>query len=196
MKPAGMILAGGRSRRMGGADKALAILGGRTLLAHVAAALAPQVAALAINSNGDPTRFAALQLAVIADDLPGRQGPLAGILTGLRWATRTLPQASHLLCAPCDIPGLPPDIGARLAKALGDGGAEIAVARDDSGLQPTIGLWPLALAERLAADMAQGARGVQHWIAPLRVADVFCHDLSNINTPDDLRRTAVYGSTI
>lgn len=187
MKPAGIILAGGLSSRMGGQDKAQVRLHGRTLLAHVAVSLTPQVEALAINSNGDPGIFADFQLPVIGDCLPGRQGPLAGILTGMLWARQYMPHATHLLSAPCDIPGLPGDISTRLENARNAANAHIAIACDDDGPQPTIGLWPLSLAEQLIADMVLGVRGIQAWMAPFGVAQVHCHGLHNINTPEDLR---------
>src|SRR5262245_1961092 len=82
----GVILAGGRATRMGGGDKCLLELGGRPILAHVIERLAPQVAAMALNANGDPRRFAAFGLPVLADSVAGHAGPLAGVLAGLDWA--------------------------------------------------------------------------------------------------------------
>jgi molybdopterin-guanine dinucleotide biosynthesis protein A len=81
----GIVLAGGRSRRMGGGDKALQILGGMSLLARVVAALRPQCGGLVLNANGDPARLAEFDLPVAADDVAGFKGPLAGILAGLDW---------------------------------------------------------------------------------------------------------------
>ncbi|WP_292582805.1 NTP transferase domain-containing protein, partial [Mesorhizobium sp.] len=80
---AGIILAGGQSRRMGGGDKTLLVLGGRSLLDHVVARLVPQVGPLALSANGDPARFARFGLPVLADTVEGHAGPLAGILTGI-----------------------------------------------------------------------------------------------------------------
>ena len=187
MKPAGIILAGGHSSRMGH-DKAFALLGGQTLLAHVVASLEPQVEAILINSSGEAARFASFGHPVLADYIPGHHGPLAGILTGLLWAKHSLPHVTHLLSAPCDIPGLPCDIGARLERALSISGAKIAIATDETGLQPTIGLWPVALADQMSADLIhRNMRGLQAWLSQFTVAEVPCSDLQNINTPDDLR---------
>ena len=86
MKIAGVILAGGLARRMGGGDKALLQLGGQTLLARVIARLAPQVAEIVLNANGDPARFAEFNLPVAPDTVGGFAGPLAGVLAGMRWA--------------------------------------------------------------------------------------------------------------
>jgi molybdopterin-guanine dinucleotide biosynthesis protein A len=173
-----------------GKDKAFVLLHGRYLLAHVVRSLQPQVEALLINSNGDPARFADFGLPVVPDCVPDHQGPLAGILTGMTWAQRHVPDATHIFSAPCDIPGLPPDIGARLARALRESGAQIAVAGDDDGLQPTIGLWPVSLADRLAGDMAHGVRGMQAWLQHFTVAELPHPGLHNINTPDELRDAA------
>ena len=83
----GLVLAGGQSRRMGGADKALTMLGGQTLLERAIARARPQVSELLVNANGDPSRFERFGIPVIADRMTGFLGPLAGILTGLaRWS--------------------------------------------------------------------------------------------------------------
>jgi len=186
MRIAGVILAGGASSRMG-RDKAGAMLHGRTMLAHVVASLEPQVEKLLINSNADAGAFAQFGHPVLPDCVPGRVGPLAGILTGLRWAKGCRPQATHLLSVPCDSPGLPHDIGARLAQRLIETGADIAVARDASGLQPTIGLWPVHLSDQLAIDLTgRGIRGMQAWLGSYAVAEIHCPVLHNINTPGDL----------
>ena len=76
----GLLLAGGQSRRMGGGDKALRLLGGRSLLERVIDRLRPQATALVLNANGNPARFAACGLPVVADSIPDFAGPLAGIL--------------------------------------------------------------------------------------------------------------------
>ena len=86
MNIAGVILAGGLARRMGGGDKALLRLGGETLLARVIARIKPQVGEMVLNANGDPARFAEFGLPVVADTVEGFAGPLAGILAGMRWA--------------------------------------------------------------------------------------------------------------
>jgi molybdopterin-guanine dinucleotide biosynthesis protein A len=84
---AGIILAGGQSRRMGGGDKTLLALGGRSLLDHVVKRLVPQVGPVALSANGDPARFAGFGLQVLADTVEGYAGPLAGILTGIEGAS-------------------------------------------------------------------------------------------------------------
>jgi molybdopterin-guanine dinucleotide biosynthesis protein A len=187
--PLGVLLAGGLARRMGGGDKPLLRLGGRSLLAHAAAALAPQCVALVLNANGDPARFGAFGLPVIADTLPGYPGPLAGILAGMRWAAAHHPEAADILTVAADTPFLPADLGARLAAARG--AAPIVCARSAGRAHPTIALWPVALADRLQAALLSGERGVLAWASGQGLAlvdfaatphDPFC----NINTPEDL----------
>ncbi len=85
MPLAGLILAGGEGRRMGWADKALMLLQGKPLLAHLLERLSPQITPIALSANGDPERFAGLCSVVLRDEIPD-QGPLAGILAGLDWA--------------------------------------------------------------------------------------------------------------
>jgi molybdopterin-guanine dinucleotide biosynthesis protein A len=180
-----VILAGGRSRRMGGADKALLPLRGRAMIEHVIAALAPQTSAILINSNGDPRNFSRFGQPVMADDIGGHLGPLAGILTGMYWA-RTL-GASHLVSAPVDVPFLPDDLVSKLSAADG-----IAFAVAGGQMHPVLALWPVALASRLADDLRRGeAAGVQCWLERAGAAAVEFPDparFANINHPEDLRQ--------
>lgn len=180
-----VILAGGLSRRMGGGDKALRLLAGRPLIAHVADRLAVGCAPLAINANGDPARFAALGLPVIADGVAGTPGPLAGILAAMDWAAGL--GAAAVLTAPADTPDLPADLPARLR---GAGGAAHA-AGPDGRAHPTVGLWPVAAAADLRRALAGGMRRVQDWTAAIGAAAVVFPDAAafrNINTPEDLAR--------
>lgn len=180
-----VILAGGRSRRMGGNDKALLPLHGRPMIEHVIAALKPQTSALLINSNSDPQNFSRYGLPVMADGIGGYRGPLAGILTGMMWANAL--GASHLVSAPADMPFLPDNLVARLSAAPG---AAFAVAGGQA--YPVVALWPVALAPRLADDLQRGeADGVGRWLAqmdaiPVEFSDAA--DFANINNPQDLRQ--------
>ncbi len=153
---AGVILAGGLARRMGGGDKTLVPIGGRPMLAMVIERLAPQVAALAINANGDPARFAEFGLPVIADTISGYAGPLAGILAGMRWAQAEHRQCRYLASVAGDTPFFPADLVARLAEGCGGTSDTIALAASAQGNHPVFGLWPLALADALEAFLTEG----------------------------------------
>ena len=114
-QPLGVILAGGLATRMGGGDKGLLALGDRPLLAHVIDRLAPQVAGLALNANGDPARFAGFGLPVLGDSIAGFPGPLAGVLAGLDWAAGQGTEC--IVTAAADTPFFPRDLVARLCDA-------------------------------------------------------------------------------
>src|SRR5262245_31004025 len=114
---AGVILAGGLSRRMGGGDKCLRLLGGQPILAHIIGRARPQVETLALNANGDPARFAAFGLPVVADSVEGFVGPLGGILAGLDWAAASAPHCRWLASFAGDAPFLPTDLVARFTQA-------------------------------------------------------------------------------
>jgi molybdopterin-guanine dinucleotide biosynthesis protein A len=182
----GVILAGGLARRMGGGDKPLRALGGRPMLDHVVARLAPQCAALALNANGDAARFAAWGLPVWPDPLPDHPGPLAGILAALENAT--LP---WVVTMPGDTPFLPLDLVARLHAAREAAGAAIACAASGGQAHPPVALWPRALAADLRAALLDGERKIDRWTARHGVAladwpaapfDPFF----NANTPEEL----------
>lgn len=188
---AGVVLAGGLARRMGGGDKGERLLGGRPLLDRVVERAGPQVSALAINANGDPGRFSRFGLPVLADPLPDHPGPLAGVLAGLRWAS-SLPGMDLVASFACDAPFLPTDLVAKLAVTLREEGAEIALAASGDQVHPVFGLWPVALADDLARAMTEeGIRKVDVWTArhrtvvvpfPIGAVDPFF----NANRPEDL----------
>jgi molybdopterin-guanine dinucleotide biosynthesis protein A len=160
---AGVLLAGGRSSRMGGGDKGLLELAGRPMLAHVIERLKPQVGPMVLNANGDPARFAPFGLPVVPDTVVGFAGPLAGVLAGMRWAARAAPRARAIVTVSTDAPFLPRDLVARLSGALAERPGGIALASSGGELHPVIGLWPVALADDLEAALDAGLRKVLHW---------------------------------
>ncbi|WP_233863809.1 molybdenum cofactor guanylyltransferase MobA [Paraburkholderia adhaesiva] len=189
----GLVLAGGRGQRMGGADKGLQVLRGQPLAAHVLARLAPQVGELAISANRHTDTYAALgapwHAAVLADTLPDFPGPLAGLLAGL--------QASHtnwLLAVPCDSPWLPADLAAHLAAAALAQDADIATvtttnAAGDVSLHPVFALVRTSLADDLAAFLHAGERKVRAWYARHKTVEVPFADeraFYNINSLQEL----------
>lgn len=151
---AGLILAGGRSTRMGGRDKAFCRLGGEMLLARALRRLAPQLPQLAVSAGGDPSRFAGLPWPVLAD-AAGAGGPLAGVRAGLAWAAGLADPPRHLVTVPVDAPFFPEDLVARLMAAA-DGPGVLAVAVGAGGRQPVFAAWPLALAAALDAFLCAG----------------------------------------
>ncbi|MGJ4905112.1 molybdenum cofactor guanylyltransferase MobA [Bradyrhizobium sp. HKCCYLRH2060] len=169
----GVLLAGGRAQRMGGGDKPLRMVDGRTILERVIARLAPQCSRLILNANGDPARFAGNGLAVVPDGVAGFPGPLAGILAGLDWVAAHMPEARWMLSAAGDCPFLPRDLVARLATARAAEQAELAVAASGGQTHPVIGLWPVGLREDLRhALVAEDIRKVTRFTARYKVATV------------------------
>jgi len=190
----GVILAGGRATRMGGGDKGLRRVAGQRLIDHVIARLAPQVAQMAINANGDPARFSEFGLPVLADSLPDHPGPLAGVLAGLDWAAGQ--GAGAIVTAAADTPFFPVDLVARLHAAAGPSGLALAASPDENGRMqrhPTFGLWPVDLRDDLRAALTGGLRKIVLWSDahggglaefPSAPFDPFF----NVNTPEDIAR--------
>ena len=191
-KTVGVLLAGGLARRMGGGDKGLRAVGGKPILDRVIDRVMPQVAALALNANGDPERFQAYGLPVIPDGIDGFAGPLAGVLSGLDWAVRIHPDAAYVATFPTDAPFLPRDLVRRLQQAVSDQGADMACAVSDDRHHPVVGLWPVTLVEDLRQAMVEeDIRKVDRWTARHSLAPVpFDTDpvdpFFNANRPDDL----------
>jgi molybdenum cofactor guanylyltransferase len=188
----GLILDGGLARRMGGADKGLIALGGKSMLAHVIDRLGLQCDTLALNANGDLSRFANLGLPILADDLPGFLGPLAGILTGLDACAARGPKLTHVASLPADTPFAPLDFVARLHEARRANRAEIAVAASGGRQHHLAALWPANLAAELRSALeVEGVRKVESFAARYRVAvaewpNEPIDPFFNVNAPGDL----------
>ncbi len=193
--PAGVILAGGLARRMGGGDKGLRLVAGQPLLSRVIQRLAPQCSALALNANGDPARFRDLGLPVLPDTVPDYPGPLAGVLAGLDWAAAEGHRA--IVTAAADTPFFPRNLVHDLQAAAGPSGLALAASRDAEGLhrQPTFGLWPVALRHDLHMALRDGLRKIVLWTdrhgAGTAVFDAVPYDpFFNVNHPEDLAEAA------
>jgi molybdopterin-guanine dinucleotide biosynthesis protein A len=190
---AGVLLAGGQSRRMGSDDKCLLSLGSATLLDIAIERLRPQVNTLMLSVNGDPSRFADWDLPLATDVVGDYSGPLAGILTGMVWCAEHCPDAEWVLSAASDTPFFPRDLAARLlARAQADR-ALISVAESGGRLHPVFGLWHRSLEENLREALVErDVRKMRFWLeqhpwtrtcfGAQNTVDPFF----NINSPGDL----------
>ena len=185
----GIVLAGGQGRRMGGVDKGLVELGGKPMVAHVLARLAPQVGAVLVNANQNLDRYGALGYPVVPDAVGGFAGPLAGLHAGMTQAT-----GDFVVTVPCDSPFLPNDLVARLAAGMDRESAQLAVAKTFDQPHPVFALVRRDVLPDLAAFLASGGRKIDAWYAGLRVAAVQFDDeadaFRNINTADELSAAA------
>jgi molybdopterin-guanine dinucleotide biosynthesis protein A len=190
----GLVLAGGLARRMGGGDKALLRIGNETILDRTLARLKPQCEGTIINANGDASRFAFTGLTVVADDVAGFAGPLAGILAGLDWCAAQRPQIQWVVSVPGDCPFLPHNLVTRLHAAREIENQPLACARSGEWRHPVVGLWRVALRHDLRhALVDEDLRKIEVWTArhgvgiadwPDKPVDPFF----NVNTPEDLAR--------
>jgi len=190
----GLVLAGGLARRMGGGDKALIRIGSETILQRTLARLTPQVSGVVLNANGDPARFAAFGLPVVADDVLDFAGPLAGILAGLDWVAANRPDIAWVASVPGDCPFLPRDLVARLHAARTAENKALACAHSGDWRHPVVGLWQVALRDDLRhAITVEDLRKIEVWTArhgvaladwPTEPVDPFF----NVNTPEDVER--------
>lgn len=187
----GLLLAGGQSRRMGGGDKCLRMLGGETILARIVRRVKPQVSGLVLNANGDPARFAAYGLPVVGDSMEGFAGPLAGVLAGLDWAAARSLDCPWVVSVPTDAPFLPTDLIAQLLAATANG-ADMACAVSGGQSHPVVGLWPVRLRDDLRhALTVEQIHKVDVWTARYRLATVDfpitgIDPFFNTNRPEDL----------
>ena len=193
----GIILAGGLSRRMGGGDKGLLMLGKTTIIERVIDKILPQVGSLAININGDSSRFPDYKLPIIPDSIKGYLGPLSGILAGMEWAFKN--GNRYLATVAADTPFLPDDLIKRLHAMVKSKNLNIGIAAsrilsgDEVFIHPTFGIWEVALKDDLRDALANDTRKIMFWAKKFKL-DYYYFDTSdklsdpffNINTPDDL----------
>lgn len=182
---------------MGGVEKALMILDDRPLIAHAADRMRPQVSSLILNANGDPARFAGLELEVLPDQTADRPGPLAGILAALDWFAANAPAVTAIASLPADTPFAPDDLVTRLRDALAQKPkTPVAVAQSHGRRHPVIALWKPGAAPQIRAALERGERKAETMIDRLGALAVPFPDLDiagrkidpffNVNTPEDL----------
>lgn len=181
----GVILAGGRGRRFDGRDKGLLELSGRPLIEHVLRALAPQVDEILINANRNLPVYERYGYRVVADTVPEYQGPLAGMLAGLRQA-----QYGTVAIVPCDMPYLPDCLVSRLGQVQAEGDADVVIPHDGGRSHPVICLMRRVCADHIESWLAQGRYRVGEWVSAQRHAVADFSDMPdgfrNINRPGDL----------
>jgi molybdenum cofactor guanylyltransferase len=186
----GLVLAGGKGSRMGGVDKGLQLHSGTPLAQHALLRLRPQVAKVLLNANRNQATYDAFGAPVWPDALPDQPGPLAGFLTGLAHC-----ETDYLVTVPCDTPHFPEDLVARLAQAMADNDADIAMAATNSAngvqVQPVFCLMKASLKDSLAQFTASGQRKIDKWTATHRCIEVLFDDelaFFNANTAEELKQ--------
>jgi molybdopterin-guanine dinucleotide biosynthesis protein A len=185
-KITGVVLAGGLGRRMGGVDKGLTLLQGKPFVEWVLSRFAPQVDEVLINANQNPSQYARYGYRIIADEIGGFAGPLAGLQRGLA-------EARHewVATVPCDSPFLPPDLVERLYSGLHQAHAQLAVAKTFDQPHPVFCLCRRDVSGHLSAYLSAGGRKIDAWYATLKIAEISFDDqaeaFSNINTREELR---------
>jgi len=182
----GVVLAGGRARRMGGADKGLLLLGGKSMIKYVLSELEPQVDQLLINANRHLQEYAAFGYPVVEDKIGDFAGPLAGLAAAMVQCSTT-----HILCVPCDGPRLPRQLAQRLRARLQEEHAEICVAHNGQRMQPVYALVSCRLSSSLESYLARGEHKIDRWYAEHRLAVEDFSDqaeaFANVNTDAELR---------
>lgn len=182
-----VILAGGQGKRMGGVDKGLQLFHQKPLFMHVYQRLQPQVSSISINANRNLAQYQTAVSSVFTDELTGFQGPLSGILTGLKQA-----KTDFVLFVPCDCPFLPNNLVAKLQSAVLSQDISIAYAHDGEREHPTFCLISTELAENLEQYLSSGQRKMLDFMHQHQATAVDFSDqksaFRNMNTPEDLHQ--------
>ena len=180
----GVVLAGGRGKRMGGADKGLVDLRGRPMVMHVIDRLRPQVGRIIINANRNTDEYKALGYEVIADVVGDYFGPLAGMASAMQAANTT-----YVLTVPCDSPMVGDDLAVRLYQALAHDNADASIAHDGERMHPVFALLKRDLLPSLQRYLQSGERKIDRWLKQHRLAVAYFRDkpeaFLNVNNPDE-----------
>ena len=185
MNVTGIVLAGGQGRRMGGVDKGLQNFNGMPMALHTLMRLAPQVGDVMINANRNIAAYEKYGHRVVADDISGFAGPLAGLHAGMKAAHHP-----YVVTVPCDSPFLPMDLVSRLQEKIGD--ADLAVAKTGEQVHPVFSLARTELLKNLETFLVRGGRKIDAWYGSLEFVEVLFDDeadaFRNINTREELER--------
>jgi molybdopterin-guanine dinucleotide biosynthesis protein A len=180
----GVILAGGRGRRVDGKDKGLVEFRGRPLIEHVIDAIQPQVNGLIINANRNLKDYGLYGYPLVSDVLPDFQGPLAGMLTGLQNTS-----TDSVLFVPCDTPELPANLVQRMADTMASLNVDVCFPNDGERNHAAIVLMKRSLQGSLQGYLESGARKAQDWVLAQQYTAVDFSDcpgsFRNLNRPGD-----------
>ncbi len=180
-KICGVILSGGKSRRMAGKDKAFLQVGSKILLDRVIENLDKQVDILAINTNSMDKNYQKYELPILKDVVPGYLGPLAGLQTSMLWAEKE--GYEKVVTVAVDTPFFPTNFVTRMKKKMMKSEAKIVLARSFSKehkrsvVHPIFGLWSISLTQDLSISLEKGIRKVLDW--------VHCHPVEYVTFQDE-----------
>lgn len=187
----GIILAGGLAKRMGGGDKCLLPLAGKTLLQRTIERAQPQVVKLLLNANGNSLRFARTRLPVLADNFDNNLGPLAGVQAGLTWMKTYASDKEWLLSFASDTPFFPSSLADQLLAEALSSEAKLVVSSSNGQMQPIFSLWHISLLQPMTAQLREEVPRLQDWIhaqnhRKVEFSTEGYDPFFNINTPQDL----------
>ena len=188
---AGVILAGGKSTRMGFSPKSLLQLGGMPLIQHVALRAGHQLPRLLVNTNQNPADFAFLGLAVCRDLDSSHQGPLLGILSAMHWFSTRENPPDYLVSFAADVPFFPEDLVTRLQQSVRSQNSAVSYCQLEDGIQPLCACWSLGLMAELQIAVSNGIVGPKLFFqqcqsSPVLFETLQAGDFLNINEPADL----------
>lgn len=197
----GVVLAGGRSRRMGGGDKFLREVAGRRMLDHTLARLVAQVDQVILSANGNEHNLIGCSLPIVDDGAYAGSGPLAGILAALRWGAARFGSDTVLVSVPADTPFFPFDLAERLVGALARN-ADIAVASSNGRRHYAVAAWSVRAADAIEDQLKRGETlAIRDFLQSCTTETVdFAgrpHDpFFNVNTPLDLEAAQAIASEL
>jgi len=191
-----VIMAGGKSRRMGGQDKAFVLLNEKPMLSHVIDRLNKQTKNIVLNSNKNPEVFKSFKIKVMSDTVKDFPGPLAGVLSGMEWFNIQNKKIKWVLSVPIDSPFFPLDLIKKLHFSLKNSNKLIAVAKSNKKIHPVFALWNMSLLNPIKNAINNDIRKIDLFTEPYQPQVVdFVSKIDpffNINTPEDLKMAEKY----
>ena len=186
-----VLLAGGKSSRMNGIDKALVSINNKTLIQLILDKLKIDNNKIVLNTNRDANNFKDYNLNIINDTIPNFQGPLAGILSGLEWFDKQDNNIEWVVSLPIDTPFFPENLVDKLFESVNKNNRVVGVANSNGRNHPVFAIWHISLKNDLKNSLKNNIRKIDIFTqkyTPVEVHFTSSFDqFFNVNTPDDLK---------
>ena len=185
-----VVLAGGKSKRFG-QDKNCVKLGSRTLLEHVLLKIVDKFKEILIVSSNSLEIEEIKKITVIPDCFDDL-GPLAGVLSSMKWVKKNNKPYKWIATFPSDTPFFDISIIDEYKTRIEQSESSLYFVKSNEKRHNIFGLWSIDLMEKLEEDLIiNNYRKVEEWANKVGVSTIDIKiknydPFFNINTKEDL----------
>ena len=187
----GVILAGGKSSRFG-SNKSLSKLANNKLIEHVINKIESYFPKILIVSNDSNLKIENKKIKIIKDCIEGYLGPLAGVLSAIKYANSYKNKYKWIITFPCDTPFFNRIIIKKMFEKINLAEKKIYFIKEKKQRHNIFGMWPTSLERTLEDDLNNNFRKVDLWADKIGCnfieKDIQSkNEFLNINTKEDLK---------